>query len=211
MYKWKNWVGAFATVVLLTVSSCASWTPEQNKYVTYGAAGGALVGGAIGCGIAAGVDYDDPTSYAIGCPIGIGAGAIIGGILGYYYAPKPVPPPPPPPIPQKLVLRGVHFDFNKAIIRPGDAAVLDEAVTILKANPGVVIDVNGYCDAIGGIEYNQRLSERRGNAVANYLLNGGIQATQLRVHGYGKTGFVATNRTAEGRAQNRRVELVPEQ
>jgi OOP family OmpA-OmpF porin len=105
----------------------------------------------------------------------------------------------------------VHFDFNKAIIRPGDAAVLDEAVTILKANPGVVIDVNGYCDAIGGIEYNQRLSERRGNAVANYLLNGGIQATQLRVHGYGKTGFVATNRTAEGRAQNRRVELVPEQ
>jgi OOP family OmpA-OmpF porin len=105
----------------------------------------------------------------------------------------------------------VHFDFNKAIIRPGDAAVLDEAVTTLKANPGVVIDINGYCDAIGGVEYNQRLSERRGNAVANYLLNGGILATQLRVHGYGKTGFVATNATAEGRAQNRRVELVPEE
>jgi outer membrane protein OmpA-like peptidoglycan-associated protein len=109
------------------------------------------------------------------------------------------------------VLRGVHFDFNKAIIRPGDAAVLDEAITTLKANPGVVIDVNGYCDAIGGVEYNLKLSVRRGNAVANYLLNGGIQATQLRVHGYGKTNFVATNRTAEGRAQNRRVELVPEQ
>jgi outer membrane protein OmpA-like peptidoglycan-associated protein len=107
------------------------------------------------------------------------------------------------------VLRGVHFDFNKAIIRPGDAAVLDEAVTSLKANPGVVIDVNGYCDAIGGMEYNQRLSERRANAVANYLLSGGIQASQLRVHGYGKTDFVATNKTAEGRAENRRVELVP--
>ena len=109
------------------------------------------------------------------------------------------------------MLRGVHFDFNKAIIRPGDAAVLDEAVTTLKANPNVVIDVNGYCDAIGGVEYNLKLSERRGNAVANYLLNGGIQASQLRVHGYGKTDFVATNDTPEGRAQNRRVELVPEQ
>jgi outer membrane protein OmpA-like peptidoglycan-associated protein len=112
---------------------------------------------------------------------------------------------------QKIVLRGVHFDFNKAIIRPGDAAVLDEAITTLKANPNVVIDVNGYCDAIGSMEYNLKLSERRGNAVANYLLNGGIQATQLRVHGFGKTDFVATNRTAEGRAENRRVELVPEQ
>ena len=49
------------------------------------------------------------------------------------------------------------------------------------------------------------------NAVANYLLNGGIHATELRVTGYGKTNFVATNKTAEGRAENRRVELVPEQ
>jgi outer membrane protein OmpA-like peptidoglycan-associated protein len=109
------------------------------------------------------------------------------------------------------VLRGVHFDFNKAIIRPGDAAVLDEAISTLKANPGVVVNVNGYCDSIGSEDYNLRLSEYRGNAVANYLLSGGIQATQLRVHGYGKTGFVATNRTSEGRAQNRRVELVPEE
>ncbi len=108
------------------------------------------------------------------------------------------------------MLRGVHFDFNQAIIRPGDAAVLDEAITTLKANPGVVINVNGYCDAIGDEDYNLRLSRYRGNAVANYLLSGGILATQLRVHGYGKTDFVATNKTAEGRAENRRVELVPE-
>jgi OOP family OmpA-OmpF porin len=110
-----------------------------------------------------------------------------------------------------VVLRGVHFDFNQAAIRPGDAAVLDEAVTTLKANPGVVIDINGYCDAIGGYSYNQRLSEFRGNAVANHLLTGGNPATQLRVHGYGKTAFVATNATAEGRAQNRRVEMMPEE
>jgi OOP family OmpA-OmpF porin len=112
---------------------------------------------------------------------------------------------------QKLVLRGVHFDFNRYDIRAGDAAVLDEAITTLKANPNVVINVNGYCDAIGGVDYNQKLSEHRANAVTNYLLNGGINVLQLRVHGYGKTNFVATNKTAEGRAQNRRVELVPEE
>ncbi len=105
----------------------------------------------------------------------------------------------------------MHFDFNKADIRQGDGAVLDEAIATLKANPNVVINVNGYCDAIGGEEYNLRLSERRANAVANYLMSGGINVLQLRVHGYGKTGFVATNKTAEGRAQNRRVELVPEE
>jgi OOP family OmpA-OmpF porin len=122
----------------------------------------------------------------------------------------PPAPPPPPPVKEKLVLRGVHFDFNKTNIRPGDAAVLDEAITTLKANPGVVINVNGYCDSIGDEEYNLRLSRFRGNAVANYLLSGGILATQLRVYGYGKADFVATNKTAEGRAENRRVELVPE-
>ena len=58
------------------------------------------------------------------------------------------------------MLRGVHFDFNKSNIRPGDAAVLDEAASTLKANPDVDIDVNGYCDVIGGVEYNLRLSDR---------------------------------------------------
>ena len=112
---------------------------------------------------------------------------------------------------EKLVLRGVHFDFNKAIIRPGDAAVLDEAATTLKANPDIDVDVNGYCDAIGGVEYNLRLSERRADAVVDYLVKDGIPENRLHPHGYGKTSFVAPNDTPEGRAQNRRVELVPEE
>ena len=107
------------------------------------------------------------------------------------------------------MLRGVHFDFNKSKIRPGDAAVLDEAVTTLKANRNVTINVNGYCDAIGGEEYNLKLSDRRADAVEDYLEKAGIPSSQLIPHGYGKTNFVATNATADGRAQNRRVELVP--
>jgi OmpA-OmpF porin, OOP family len=109
------------------------------------------------------------------------------------------------------VLRGVHFDFNKSTIRSGDAAVLDEAAATLKANPGVTVNVNGYCDAVGSVKYNQKLSERRSAAVIKYLAKAGIPENQLVPHGYGKTDFVATNDTGEGRAQNRRVELIPGQ
>ena len=109
------------------------------------------------------------------------------------------------------MLRGVHFDFNKYNIRPGDAAVLDEAATTLQAHPGIVVHVNGYCDAIGSVDYNLRLSQKRAEAVANYLEQRGIPASTMIIQGFGKTDFVAPNDTDEGRAQNRRVELVPEQ
>jgi outer membrane protein OmpA-like peptidoglycan-associated protein len=130
--------------------------------------------------------------------------------------PLPPPPPPGPPPPphataptERVVLRGIHFDFNKSVIRPGDAAVLDEDVSKLKANPNLAVYVNGYCDAIGSEEYNLKLSDRRANAVVKYLVKAGVSESQLIPHGYGKTDFVSTNDTEEGRAQNRRVELVP--
>lgn len=107
-------------------------------------------------------------------------------------------------------MRGVHFDFNKGNIRPDAAPILDEAADILSKDPGVTVNVNGYCDIIGGVAYNQWLSERRSNSAAIYLGGKGSAANRLVTHGYGKIHFVASNATAEGRARNRRVELVPE-
>jgi OmpA-OmpF porin, OOP family len=214
-----------ALAALSMVAGC--WlTPEEREYTLAGAGAGALVGAGLGCGIAAGVDSSSSKGYEIGCPVGGAVGAIAGAGIGYALAPHPAPPPPPPPPPplpppppppppppvaQKLVLRGVNFDFDKAKIRPGDAAVLDEAAATLKQNPNVTVNVNGYTDSIGSEAYNLKLSERRANAVVNYLERQGIPASQLIPHGYGKTNFVASNDTAEGRAQNRRVELVPVQ
>ncbi len=126
--------------------------------------------------------------------------------------PPPPPPPPPPPAPlahEKVVLRGVHFAFNKAKIRPEDMPVLDEAAETLRSKPDMRVDVNGYCDAVGSERYNLRLSQRRADAVAKYLEGKGISADRLIPQGFGKTNFVASNDTAEDRAQNRRVELVP--
>jgi OOP family OmpA-OmpF porin len=105
----------------------------------------------------------------------------------------------------------VHFDFDKYNIRPQDAAVLEEAAGVLKQHPNVNVNVNGYCDSIGTVRYNLRLSQRRADSVVKYLADHGVAENRLIPHGYGKTHFVASNRTAEGRAQNRRVELVPVQ
>jgi len=89
--------------------------------------------------------------------------------------------------------------------------VLDEAASTLKEHGNVSINVNGYCDVIGSVGYNLKLSERRADAVVKYLADHGVADSRMTPHGYGKTDFVASNKTAEGRAQNRRVELIPNQ
>ena len=108
---------------------------------------------------------------------------------------------------QKIVLRGVNFDFDKSTIRPDAGAILQEAARILREEPDVDVAVDGHTDARGTDEYNQRLSERRAQAVADYLARLGVAASRLRPEGFGESRPVADNDTEEGRAQNRRVEL----
>jgi outer membrane protein OmpA-like peptidoglycan-associated protein len=126
-------------------------------------------------------------------------------------APAPVPPPPPPPpvVKKKLVLRGVNFDFDKATLQPAGVPILREAATILKENPTVSVQVQGYTDGIGSVAYNLRLSDRRAATVKTFLVKEGVASSRMTTKGFGKSDPVATNETAEGRAQNRRVELVP--
>lgn len=214
----------------VAISGCSTQAPPPRQWGTCG-----LVGGVVGTGAGTGAGYGvavlntahpSTSEYAATMAGGAVIGGIIGAVIGHEICDPLIPPPPPPPakvvaeqpLPppppapaqhEKLVLRGVHFDFNKAKIRPGDAAILDEAVEILKAHPDLNIDVNGYCDAIGGVEYNLKLSQRRASAVAAYLEDHGIASSRLIPQGFGKTDFVASNDTDEGRAQNRRVELVP--
>ena len=162
----------------------------------------------------------DSPDYWKGALIGAAAGAAVCGLAGHYLfdpevATPPPPPPPPPPTPEptpipiskKIVLRGVHFDFDKSDIRPDSRPVLDEAADVLRENPNVRISVEGHTDAIGSAEYNEKLSVHRAEAVFRYLVNHGIAPERMEVVGYGKTRPVADNETESGRAQNRRVEL----
>ncbi len=111
------------------------------------------------------------------------------------------------PVKRKLVLRGVNFDFDKATIKREGEPVLDEAIQALKEQPDVRISVEGHTDSIGTDAYNQRLSERRAEAVADYLAAGGIARSRMSARGYGESRPVASNATEDGRAQNRRVEF----
>ena len=121
--------------------------------------------------------------------------------------PPPPPAPAPPPVKKKIVLRGVHFDFDKATIRAEDRPILDEAVNTLKEYGTIAIAVDGHTDSVGTDQYNQKLSERRARAVAGYLADHGIARSRMTVEGFGESKPVASNDTADGRAQNRRVEL----
>lgn len=121
-------------------------------------------------------------------------------------APAPTPAPAPP-AKKKIVLRGVNFDFDKASIRADSRPVLDEAVQTLKAESAITITAEGHTDSVGAEPYNQQLSERRAAAVRDYLVKGGIDAARIQTQGLGESQPVASNDTADGRAQNRRVEL----
>lgn len=105
-------------------------------------------------------------------------------------------------------LRDVNFDSGKAVIK--NPEVLDEVVDILKHNPAMTGEVRGYTDNTGTLELNRKLSEARAKSVRDYLVKQGIAPERIRARGFDPAQPVASNDTAEGRAQNRRVELHPD-
>ena len=107
-----------------------------------------------------------------------------------------------------IELEGVHFDFDKATLKPEAMAILDEAAALLAKHERVVVEVAGHTDSMGSEEYNQKLSQRRAKAVQDYLVESGVRASRLTAKGYGESMPVASNDTEEGRAENRRVELI---
>ncbi|MEJ2428528.1 MAG: OmpA family protein [Deltaproteobacteria bacterium] len=99
------------------------------------------------------------------------------------------------------------FDSNSSYLKKEADPLLDEVVSILKKNPQIKVEIQGYADNTGTAHYNQWLSERRAKRVMDYLVSKGINPERLQAKGYGSTRPVASNATEEGRAQNRRVEL----
>jgi len=113
----------------------------------------------------------------------------------------------------KIVLPEVYFEFNKSDIKPESYGVLDGGAetikTVFAGNPDVKIEVQGHTDSKGSDEYNLNLSNKRANAVKDYLvINHNINADRLMARGYGESRPVASNDTDAGRAKNRRVEFV---
>lgn len=109
----------------------------------------------------------------------------------------------------RLIFRNIYFDMGKATIKPQSFAVLDSIAKMLKENPNIIVEIQGHTDDVGSEEYNLELSQRRAEAVKNYLVQvHGIDPTRLIARGYGEYRPIAPNDTPEGRAKNRRVEFV---
>jgi len=128
-------------------------------------------------------------------------------------APAPAPTPVPTPAPQPPAATKVtyaadaFFDFDKYVLKPEGKAKLDDLVSKVQGINLEVIIAVGHTDSVGTVEYNQKLSVRRAEAVKAYLVSKGIEKNRVYTEGKGKKQPVADNKTAEGRAKNRRVEI----
>ena len=121
-------------------------------------------------------------------------------------APPPPPPPPAPPAPPPPYL--VFFDWNSAVVGPSGREVIGLAAQAFKAGAPVTVQVTGFTDTSGSADYNQRLSERRANAVAAALVQDGVPQTNLVVTGRGENDLRVPTPNGVREPQNRRVEIV---
>jgi len=174
-----------------------------------------------------GLRFRPTVSWMENWTIGVGGGA--GLTFGYgspdfrvltqisYLKPRIVDLPPPPPPPPSVVdvrekrihiAEKIHFEFDKASIRPVSFAILDAVVDALQRHPEIrKVQIEGYTDAVGPDEYNLKLSQRRANSVLQYLVKHGVAKNRLQAKGFGESNPIADNDTALGRARNRRTEF----
>jgi OOP family OmpA-OmpF porin len=127
-------------------------------------------------------------------------------------APAPVAPPPPPappkPTSEKVTFAAdAFFDFAKSTLKPEAKAKMDDLVAKTGGVALEVVIAVGHTDSVGGDSYNQKLSTARANAVKDYLTSKGIEKNRVYTEGKGEAQPVASNKTKEGRAKNRRVEI----
>ena len=153
-----------------------------------------------------------PATAAVGCDGAIVAQAApapapVAAPAPAVVAPAPAPAPQPVAATKVTYAADAFFDFDKSVLKPEGKAKLDDLVGKVKdINLEVIIAV-GHTDSVGSNAYNQKLSVRRSEAVKAYLVSKGIEKNRVYTEGKGELQPVADNKTKEGRAKNRRVEI----
>lgn len=152
-----------------------------------------------------------PATAAAGCDGAIAAPAPVAAAPAPAPVAAPAPAPaakPAPAAPVKVTYAAdAFFDFDKSVVKPEGKARLDDLVGKMADIDLEVVIAVGHTDSIGAAKYNQSLSVRRAEAVKAYLVSKGIDASRIYTEGKGLTQPVASNKTREGRAKNRRVEV----
>jgi outer membrane protein OmpA-like peptidoglycan-associated protein len=108
----------------------------------------------------------------------------------------------------RIAIYGINFDINKSDLKLGAEKVISEIVKLMKLYPDLRIEIQGHTDNTGSADHNLTLSDQRAQTVKNFIMLYGINSSRLKSKGYGMTNPIDKNDTEEGRAKNRRVELV---
>jgi OOP family OmpA-OmpF porin len=208
-------------LVALTATGCGIRQREWGTCAIAGGVIGAAVGGITGGALSNNLD-DDTNDSARGGAIagGIVGGGVLGALLGHVVCDPmkeakvvAAPPPPPASIPagtEIAELQGAHFAFDSDRLTPEGEVHLGTAVTTMNEHPDMKVVCEGNTDSIGSEAYNMQLGQRRADSARDYLISQGIDASRVRSVSFGESQPQASNDTAEGRAENRRVEVVVE-
>jgi len=198
--------GAIFFMLALLLAGCARLS-NTEKGAAVGAGAGAVVGGAIGKATG-----NTARGAILGAIVGGTAGAIIGQRMDRQAAEmqKELPDARIERVGEGILVTfdsGILFDFDSATLRPEAREKLRRLAESLKKYPETEVLIVGHTDSTGPEEYNQRLSERRAEAAAAFLMQQGIRPSRIRTMGKGETEPIASNATEEGRQLNRRVEI----
>lgn len=217
----RNWTALAACIVgAAALTACTTTDPYTGQTVRNNTATGAIAGALGGAALGYLTNTNRSEQGRKNALIGAGIGALAGAGVGNYMDRQQAE------LRRELAGSGVEvqrqgdnivlqmpgdvtFGFDRADIQPQFYEALDDVGRSLNAYPQTLVDVIGHADSTGRAEYNQNLSERRASAVADYLIGRGrVVRDRFYVEGRGSSQPIASNATEEGRARNRRVEIV---
>jgi outer membrane protein OmpA-like peptidoglycan-associated protein len=206
---------ALAMVILFAVAGCSAMQTRTQK----GSATGVVVGGAAGAGLGQAIGRSTEATL-----IGMGIGALLGGIagheIGFYMDQQEME------LQQALANQQAAslyreqnllvvtfksdflFDVDSSVLKPSGYSEIDRVTNVLKKYPETRILVEGHTDSTGSETYNQKLSERRAQAVKNAIVSRGVAESRIETAGFGESKPYGSNQTAAGRQLNRRVNVV---
>ncbi|MFU8770135.1 MAG: OmpA family protein [Desulfotignum sp.] len=206
----KSLLTIFSIVMLITLFSCATTQTQQGKGTAVGAGVGAGVGALLGQVIGG-----DTEATLIGAGIGAALGGLAGNQIGRYMDNQEKDLRNAIAVSESAtvareqdILRATFkgetfFDFDSSTLKPGAYPELRRISDVLNTYPQTIIEVGGHTDTQGSEDYNQRLSERRAEAVKNELIRNGVMAERINAVGYGQTRPISSDH-----AMNRRVEIL---
>ena len=204
---------ALSAAVLLTGCEAYNNTNKAQRGAVVGAAGGALLGAILGNNVGSGQNSE--LGAVLGTVVGGAAGAVIGNQMDKQAKKieEEIPGADVKRVDEGIVVTfdensGVYFDTAKHNINEKSKQTLDKLAAILKEYPDTNVLVAGHTDSQGQDAYNMGLSQRRAQAVTNYFKSKGLAGSRFTTKWYGEKNPIASNDTAEGRAKNRRVNVV---